>query len=126
VVATFCQDFDRYGVGKVRGDRYAAQWPIEQFTINGVIYEQSEVVKSDLYRDFLPALNSRRIQLLDQTRLINQLLGLERRTVRGGRDSIDHVPGANDDIINAAVGALLQVVGDDRLVTVQKYLRAFG
>jgi hypothetical protein len=36
------------------------------------------------------------------------------------------VPGANDDIINAAVGALLQVVGDDRLVTVQKYLKAFG
>jgi hypothetical protein len=126
VVATFCQDLDRYKLYKCRGDRYAAQWPVEQFAINGVIYEQSEVVKSDLYRDFLPALNSRRIQLLDVPRMLNQLLGLERRTVRGGRDSIDHVPGANDDIINAAVGALLQVVGDDRLVTVSKYLRAFG
>lgn len=126
VVATFCEDFARYRVYKIQGDRYAAQWPVEQFAINGVIYEQSEVVKSDLYRDFLPALNSRRIQLLDNTRLINQLLGLERRTVRGGRDSIDHVPGANDDIINAAVGALLQVVGDERLATVSKYLRAFG
>jgi hypothetical protein len=126
VVATFCAEFDRYRVGKVRGDRYAAQWPIEQFAINGVIYEQSEVVKSDLYRDFLPALNSNRIRLLDHTRMINQLLGLERRTVRGGRDSIDHVPGANDDIINAAVGALLQVVGDERLATVSKYLRAYA
>jgi hypothetical protein len=126
VAATFAQEFARYKIYKVRGDRYAAQWPVEQFAINGVIYEQSEVVKSDLYRDFLPALNSRRIQLLDHTRMINQLLGLERRTVRGGRDSIDHLPGANDDIINAAVGALLQVVGDDRLVSVSKYLRAFG
>ncbi len=126
VVAKFCEEFQHYRVFKCRGDRYAAQWPVEQFAINGVIYEQSEIVKSDLYRDFLPALNSRRIQLLDHTRMINQLLGLERRTVRGGRDSIDHVPGANDDIINAAVGALLQVVGDDRLVTVSKYLKAFA
>jgi hypothetical protein len=35
-----------------------------------------------------------------------QLLGLERRTARGGRDSIDHAPGAHDDIANAAAGAL--------------------
>jgi hypothetical protein len=126
VAADFAREFERYNVYKIQGDRYAAQWPVEQFAINGVIYEQSEIVKSDLYRDFLPALNSRRVRLLDNTRLINQLLGLERRTVRGGRDSIDHVPGANDDVINAAVGALLQVVGDDRLVTVSKYLRAFA
>jgi len=126
VAASFSEDFARYKVHKVRGDRYAALWPVEQFANNGVIYEQSEIVKSDLYRDFLPALNSRRVRLLDNTRMINQLLGLERRTVRGGRDSIDHVPGANDDIINAAVGALLQTIGDERLVTVQKYLKAFG
>jgi hypothetical protein len=31
-------------------------------------------------------------------------VGLERRTARGGRDSIDHAPGAHDDLANAVAG----------------------
>jgi hypothetical protein len=34
-------------------------------------------------------------------RLVAQIVGLERRTARGGRDSIDHAPGAHDDVANA-------------------------
>jgi len=45
--------------------------------------------------------------LLDVPRLASQLCGLERRTARGGKDSIDHGPGAHDDLANAAAGALL-------------------
>jgi len=60
--------------------------------------------KSDLYRDLLPAINSRKIDLLDHPRLLTQLVGLERRTARGGRDSIDHAPGAHDDLANAVAG----------------------
>jgi hypothetical protein len=63
--------------------------------------------KSDLYRDLLPLLNSRRIELLDHARLLAQLVGLERRTARSGRDSIDHAPGGHDDIANAVAGALV-------------------
>jgi hypothetical protein len=36
-----------------------------------------------------------------------QLCGLERRTARGGRDSIDHAPGSHDDVANAVAGALI-------------------
>jgi hypothetical protein len=36
--------------------------------------------------------------------LLTQLVGLERRTARGGRDSIDHAPGAHDDLANAVAG----------------------
>jgi hypothetical protein len=36
-----------------------------------------------------------------------QVTSLERRTARGGRDSIDHAPGAHDDIANAVAGALV-------------------
>ena len=46
----------------------------------------SEKLKSDIYRDMLPLLNSRKVQLLDDRRLISQLHGLERRTARGGKD----------------------------------------
>jgi hypothetical protein len=52
-------------------------------------------------------LNSRRVELLDHPKLVAQLVGLERRTARSGRDSIDHAPGAHDDVANAAAGALL-------------------
>jgi hypothetical protein len=33
------------------------------------------------------------------------LVGLERRTSRAGKDSIDHAPGGHDDVANAAAGA---------------------
>ncbi len=42
-----------------------------------------------------------------------QLLGLERRVARGGKDSIDHGPGGRDDVSNAAAGALVLVGAAD-------------
>jgi hypothetical protein len=37
-------------------------------------------------------------------KLVHQLVGLERRTSRGGRDSIDHAPGGHDDLANSVAG----------------------
>ena len=107
VVADFCQTLKTYRVTKVTGDRYAGEWPREQFRKRNISYEPSERVKSDIYRDMLPLLNSKRVQLLDNKRLITQLAGLERRTARGGKDSIDHGPGRHDDVANAVAGALV-------------------
>jgi hypothetical protein len=45
--------------------------------------------------------------LLDNPRLTNQLLGLERRVARSGKDSIDHAPNAHDDLANAVAGAII-------------------
>jgi hypothetical protein len=107
VVEDFCATLAAYGVAKVTGDRYAGEWPREQFKKRNVDYVPSERVKSDIYRDCLPLLNSRKCQLLDMRRLISQLHGLERRTARGGKDSIDHAPGAHDDVANAVAGAIV-------------------
>ena len=74
---------------------------------HGVNVTPSERTKSDIYREFLPLLNSGNVELLDLPRLASQLAGLERKTARGGRDSIDHAPGGHDDVINAAAGALV-------------------
>jgi hypothetical protein len=46
------------------------------------------------------------VDLLDDARIFAQIVGLERRTARGGRDSIDHAPGAQDDVVNAAAGVV--------------------
>ena len=52
----------------------------------------------------LPRINAKTIRLLDHPRTINQICMLERRTMRGGRDSIDHPPNTNDDCANAIAG----------------------
>ena len=95
-----------YGVTTVTGDRYAGEWPRERFRERGIRYDVAERSKGDLYAALLPAINSCRVELLDNPRLVAQLCGLERRTSRGGRDTIDHGPGGSDDVINAAAGAL--------------------
>ena len=104
VTAEFAGLLRSYGISKVVGDRYAGEWPKEQFGKFGIRYEQSAKPKSDLYIDLLAAINSRRVALLDNGKLINQLCSLERRVARSGRDSIDHAPGAHDDIANAVAG----------------------
>jgi hypothetical protein len=91
----------------VTGDRYAGEWPREAFAAHGIAYEPAVLTKSDLYRELLPRLNQHAVELLDDRRLAAQLLGLERRTARGGRDSIDHGPKAHDDRCNAAAGAIV-------------------
>jgi hypothetical protein len=111
VVKEFAELLKSYGVHKVTGDRYAGEWPRERFRVHGIEYQVSEKVKTDVYRDMLPILNSGRTELLDLPRLAAQLCGLERRNARGGRDSIDHAPGAHDDVANAAAGALVLAAG---------------
>jgi hypothetical protein len=93
-----------YHVSEINGDRFAGVWPVELFARFGVVYTQNAAPKSDLYRDLLPLLNSCRVQLLDHPKLVQQLIGLERRTARGGRDSIDHSPGGHDGLANAVAG----------------------
>jgi hypothetical protein len=68
-----------------------------------------------LYLDLLPLINSRRIQLLDNPKLIAQLTGLERRTARGGKDSIDHPPSGHDDLANAVAGLASLCVNDNQI-----------
>jgi hypothetical protein len=111
VVFEFAQTLKTYGLRSVSGDRYAGEWPRELFAEHGIRYETSDRPKSDIYRDSLPLMNSRTVELLDLPRLANQLCDLERRTARGGRDSIDHPPGGHDDIANAAMGAILLASG---------------
>jgi hypothetical protein len=112
VVREFASFFLSYRVEQVRGDRYAGEWPREQFRKCGVIYEAAARPKSELYGELLPLINSRRVALLDNGRLVSQLTALERRTSRAGRDSIDHPPGAHDDLANVVAGAVTMASGD--------------
>jgi len=104
VVSEFAALLKSYRVTEVTGDRYAGEWPRERFDVHDVKYEVAAKPKSDLYRDLLPAINSRKVDLLDHPKLVAQLCSLERRTARGGRDSIDHAPNGHDDVANCVAG----------------------
>jgi hypothetical protein len=108
-----------YGVGTVQGDRYAGEWPRERFAAHGIRYEPCEQPKSALYQALLPALNAKRVELLDIPRLVTQLCSLERRTARGGRDSIDHPPGGHDDLANVIAGAVVAALQPSFFITAE-------
>jgi hypothetical protein len=108
-VQEFSDVLKSYKISNVIGDRYAGEWPREAFRRHSIEYEPCSESKSELYLNVLPLLNSSRVELVDSPRLISQLLNLERKTARGGRDSVDHPPNGHDDVINSVVGALYAV-----------------
>jgi hypothetical protein len=106
VVEEFSALLKQYRIFTIHGDRYAGEWPREQFRKRGITYVPAAKPKSDIYLELLPHVSSRSLDLLDHPKLVAQLVSLERRTARGGRDSIDHSPGAHDDMANAVAGAI--------------------
>ena len=104
-VAELVQLLKTYHVSSISGDRYAGEWPVEAFAKHDIRYQAAAAPKSTLYINFLPLLNSGRVDLLDNPRLVAQLVGLERHTARSGREAVDHAVGAHDDVANAVAGA---------------------
>lgn len=110
-----CEEFaallKSYRIHSVTGDNFADEWPRERFRAHGIQYIKADKNKSALYIELLPLLNSGRIQLLDNDRLLLQICQLERRNGTSGRDIIDHPrgPSFHDDVANAVAGAAVLV-----------------
>jgi hypothetical protein len=105
VVSEYAAILKGYGVLQVQSDRYAGEWPREAFRKFDITVEPCKRTASELYAEFLPLVTSKKVELLENKRLLSQLTNLERRTRSGGRDLIDHPPGLHDDVSNAAAGA---------------------
>jgi hypothetical protein len=107
VVDEFAAVLKAYQCTSVKGDAYAVGWVREAFDKVGIRYVPSERNRSELYLDALPSLMARSAVLLDNPRLVGQISQLERRTMRSGRDAVDHMRGMSDDLANAALGAIV-------------------
>jgi hypothetical protein len=112
VVAEFSKLLKAYGCTYVRADHYAKEWPRERFAAHGIELRQGGLARSiksasDLYLEFLPIMNSGRVELPDHKVCEEQLCRLERSVGRSGRDTVSHPPGAHDDVINAVAGAVV-------------------
>jgi hypothetical protein len=97
---------NEFGLGSVTGDKYAAGFVPSEFKKHGITYTHAMQDRSAIYIAVLPLLNSARVQLLDNTRLVNQLCGLQRRVNSSGRQTVDHARNGADDLANAAAGAI--------------------
>ena len=125
VVASISQTLQAYGIDQVVGDNYGAELLVDLFSTHGVNYVATDKNRSEIYINFGVAIRSSRVVLLDHTRLVNQLIGLKRRTgSSGGRDTIDHPYGGADDVANAAAGALLLALLTNDQFGASEWLRA--
>jgi hypothetical protein len=106
VTKEFSDFLKSYGISGVHGDNYGGEWPVAEFGRNGILYELSELHKSDLYLNLIPVLCSRKVELLDNEKLKNELRRLERRRGKSGRDIIDHPTRGSDDVANSCAGVV--------------------
>jgi hypothetical protein len=102
-----CAAFLRgWNVNAVTGDSYAAMWPVTSFGKNGIVYSASPLSKSEIYLHTLPLWTAGRVRLIDNPKIVDQICGLRRKVGSGGRETVDHVRGAHDDLANAVAGVL--------------------
>jgi len=107
VVERFAEVLKDHGLSHVTGDRFAGAWVSDAFEKAGIRYQESELDKSAIYCEALPLFAERRVELIEDRRLVTELRLLERRPRTGGRgDSVDHPPRGHDDAANAVCGAL--------------------
>jgi len=97
-----------YKISTITGDRYSAEWVRQAFMDAGIRYQVAKLTSSDALLELLPLINQGSIQLLDDRTQIAQLIALERRTSRTGKDSLGHPQGGHDDrAVTLALSATL-------------------
>src|SRR5262249_151488 len=77
----------------------------DYFAVHGLAYERCELTMSDLYLAAIPLMSSKRVELLDNDRMVKEFRRLERKRGRGGKDSIQD-GGRHDDLANAIAGVI--------------------
>jgi len=117
VVAEIEDLLNAYRVSRITSDRYGAAWVSEAFAARGIRHSASELVKSDRYLSLVGFLNSRRIELPANARMVRELRSLERRRGPSGKDRVDHPPGGHDDLANAVAGLAYLLLGRRKGVT---------
>jgi hypothetical protein len=101
----------RYGIELVVGDQFGSEYAVTLMRdVGGVTLWPSNRSRSELYLELLPAVNAKRIELLDDARLQRQLSTLRRRTGRSGREHVDHQTGQHDDLANVIAGVAFEVL----------------
>lgn len=107
ITGTYARIMKQYGISECTGDRYAGDWPRQEYQKHGITMKSSDLNRSEIYQELMPMLQTGGVELPPDEKTLVQLTLLERRTGRNGRDYIDHPPGkgSHDDRANALAGA---------------------
>ena len=95
-----------YGLSSTISDAYAVGWVTSELAKHGIRLEPSPLSRTELYSETLSLFSSGCARLLDNKRLVNQYISLERRLLPGSKERIDH-PNRNsrhDDLSNVTAG----------------------
>lgn len=114
VVEDYAALLQVYRITEATGDAYSGEWCSAAFAEHGIRYKTSPLNKSALYLEALPLFARGEIELPALRGLLVELAHLERRTARGGRDSVDHPPRGHDDLANAVAGVANLLAGRQR------------
>jgi hypothetical protein len=117
VIAEYAGLLKSYGIGEVFGDKYAVGFHAAEWKAHGVTFTPCQRNTSENYLAALPMLLARRVRLLDNATLRNQLSSLERRVGAGDHERVDHPAhaSAHDDVACAAAGALVLAGAPDEV-----------
>ncbi len=109
VVTEFVEILKLYKITSITGDRYSSGWNAGEWNRAGIRYVPSEQTKSELYLSALPMFLSGQVRLVDDLKMRQQFVSLERRVHSNGRESIDDSGAASshDDLANSCAGAMV-------------------
>lgn len=105
ITASYAKILKQYQIRRIVGDRYAAEWPRQEYRKHGITMDNSELNRSELYLELMPMLQTGTVELPPDQKALMQFSLLERRTGRNGKDSVDHGPQGHDDRCNSIAGA---------------------
>ena len=110
-----------YGITEVRGDNAGAGFHQEDWRSHPVAYLKCEDTTSENYLTALPSFLAKRVRLVDNVTLRNQLATLERRVGAGDKENVSHPQHANahDDIAAAICGVVTMALRRARVAAMQ-------
>jgi hypothetical protein len=108
VIAEYAELLRSYRVTEVYGDNHAGGFHSSEWAAQSITFRPFKDSTSDNYLAALPSLLARRVKLLNNTTLRNQLTSLERTVGTGDRETVSHPKhgGAHDDVATAVCGAI--------------------
>lgn len=95
-----------YGCTRIIGDRYSGEWLAQAVADAGASYVTSDLSKSELYLEAVPAFSRGVVKMPAHPILIRELKLLERSVHKSGRDSVDHPRNGSDDYANSLAGCI--------------------
>jgi hypothetical protein len=113
-----------YRLFSVVGNYYAAQWVASAWQDAAITYQRSPITKSQIYLEALPLFAREMVRLPNHPILLRELRLLERRTLKSGRDAVDHGSSGHDDYANSTCGALVAVNAGAAGHSLEVYMRA--